>query len=79
MSQPKDVIHILVTTTISADSLTKQKDAHKLRQAAQLWRLEVVEFTIETGPLSARRFLFLMESIFMQCNGIVMELKTEKV
>ena len=28
-------------------AVTRQKDAHKFRQATQLWRLEVVQFAIE--------------------------------
>ena len=52
--------------------------AHQFRQAAQLWRLEVVQFAIETGPFSARRSLFLLQGIFMQGTAIRMELKTKK-
>jgi hypothetical protein len=57
--------------------MTKQKNAHEFHQAAQLWRLEIVEFAIETWPFSARRFLFLLEGICMQCKVIRMELKTK--
>ena len=56
----------------------KHKNTHKFRQAAQLWRLEVVQFAIETGPFSTRRFLFLLEGIIMQGTAIRMELKTKK-
>jgi len=49
----------------------------KFRQAAQLWRLEVVELAIETGPSSARRFLFLLEGIFMQGKAILMDSKID--
>jgi hypothetical protein len=36
------------------------------------------QFTIETGPFSARRFLFLLQGIIVQGTAIRMELKTKK-
>jgi hypothetical protein len=54
------------------------KNTHEFRQAAQLWRLEVVQFAIETGPFTARRLLFLLQGKIMQCTAIRMELKTKK-
>ena|SRR5882757_4836107 len=59
-------------------AITKQKNTHEFRQAAQLWRLEVVQFAIETGPFSARRFLFLLQGIIVQGTAIRMQLKTKK-
>jgi hypothetical protein len=59
-------------------TVTKQKSAHKFRQAAQLRRLKNVEFAIETGPFSARRFLFLLEGKSMQFKAIQIELKPKK-
>jgi hypothetical protein len=57
---------------------TKQKNAHEFRQAAELWRLEVVQFAIETRSFSARRSLFLLQGIIMQGTAVRMELETKK-
>ena len=77
MLQLKDVIHVLVNTSISNSgrqtTVTNQRNAHESCQAAQLWRLKVFEFTIEIGPVSVH---FL--GIFMQCMAIRMKLKTKK-
>jgi len=58
-------------------AMAKEKNTHESRQAAQLWRLEVVQFAIETRSFSARRFLFLLQGIMMQGTAIRMELKTK--
>jgi hypothetical protein len=58
-------------------AVTRQKDAHKFRQATQLWRLEVVQFAIEAESYSARRFLFLLQGIIMQRTAIRMQLVTK--
>jgi hypothetical protein len=83
VSQPKGIIHVLITAFrvirgLRWATVTKQKNTHEFRQAAQLWRLEVVEFAIETGPFSARRFLFLLQGIIMQGTAIRMQLETKK-
>lgn len=71
-------IHTAFRVIRKAEIGKTKENAHEFRQAAQLWRLEVVQFAIETGPFSARRFLFLLQGIIMQGTAIRMELKTKK-
>ena len=65
MSQRKRFIHILIIAFHQRITVTKRKNAHKFRQAAQLWHRKVVESAIETGPFSLRRFFFLVKAIVM--------------
>jgi hypothetical protein len=83
-SKGDGVTHVLIASTISAggqrqaNNKQNKKNTHKLRQAAQLWGLKVVEFPVEAGSFPSCRFLLLTKGIFVQRTAIRMELETAK-
>jgi hypothetical protein len=83
-SQGDGVTHVLIASTISAggqrqaNNKQNKKNTYKLRQAAQLWGLKVVEFPVEAGSFPSCCFLLLTKGIFVQRTAIRMELETAK-